>query len=665
MKMQMPLRVLIIEDSEDDTILLVQALRRGGYVPVFEQVDTPAAMTAALNGQPWDIVISDYSMPNFSGLAALQLLKESGLDIPFIILSGAIGEETAVEVMRAGAHDCIMKNNRARLVPAIEQELREAEVRRQRKKVVESLRESEEKYRELFENANDLIQCVDVNGNFAYVNKKWLETLGYSKDELRELKLTDILRKDQIPHCMELFKRIVSGESLEKVETVFMTKDDCEILVEGNVNAQIRDGKFIATRGIFRDITERKRTEEELRKEHTRKEQLLTAISSILIGVDKNDQITMWNATAERIFGITKTHAVGHPFRECGIQWAWDKVIDGILACRKTKQPTRVDDIPFTLPDGTEGLLGITLSPINGKDSEHSGFLLLGADITKRKILEEQLRQARKLESIGQLAAGIAHEINTPIQYVGDNTRFIQESFTDIFNLLEKYHSLLEASMSGTIPAELIEEVEDALDDADMEFLSEEIPLAIQQSLEGIDQVANIVQAMKEFSHPGVEGKTAIDINKAIENTITVTRNEWKYVAEMETSFDTALPLIPCLQGEFNQVILNILLNAAHAIADIVEDGSEKKGEITVSTHRDGDWAEIRISDTGTGIPEEVKTKIFDPFFTTKDVGKGTGQGLAISHNVVVEKHGGTLNFSTEMGKGTTFIIRLPIKDRI
>jgi len=304
------------------------------------------------------------------------------------------------------------------------------------------------------------------------------------------------------------------------------------------------------------------------------------------------------------------------------------------------------------------------LNLINREDSEHSGLLLLGTDITEHKILEEQLRQAQKLESIGQLAAGIAHEINTPTQYVSNNMRFLQESFTDISSLLEKYHRLLKATRAGSVPPELVADVEDAVEEADVEFLLREVPVAIGQSLEGIDRVDEIVKSMREFSHPLVKEKTPIDINKAIENTITVTRNEWKYVAEVKTNFDPDLPLVPCLPGEFNQAILNILVNAVHAITDVVGDGSEGEGTITISTRRDGEWAEIRMRDTGTGIPEEIRSRIFDPFFTTKEVGKGTGQGLAIAHNEVVEKHGGTITFETEMGKGTTFIIRLPIGNR-
>jgi signal transduction histidine kinase len=192
--------------------------------------------------------------------------------------------------------------------------------------------------------------------------------------------------------------------------------------------------------------------------------------------------------------------------------------------------------------------------------------------------------------------------------------------------------------------------------------LQKQIPRAIQQSQEGNKRVASIVLAMKQFSHPESAEKTRVDLNAAIASTITVSRNEWKYVADLITEFDAGLSGVNCLPGELNQVILNIIVNAAHAIADVVKDGSEGKGKITVTTRQDGDWAEIRIGDTGTGIPEKVRSRVFDPFFTTKGVGKGTGQGLAIARNVIVDKHGGTLTFETETGKGTTFIIRLPIE---
>jgi len=198
------------------------------------------------------------------------------------------------------------------------------------------------------------------------------------------------------------------------------------------------------------------------------------------------------------------------------------------------------------------------------------------------------------------------------------------------------------------------------LADADFDYLKEEIPRALNQSLEGVDRVAKIVRAMKEFSHPARE-KTATDLNRAIQSTITVASNEWKYVAEMEMDLDTNLPSVHCSPAEFNQVVLNIVVNAAHAIGDVVGDGGKGKGKIKVKTRPDGEWAIVEITDSGCGMPPHIQQRIFDPFFTTKEVGKGTGQGLAIAHNVIVDKHGGTIKVLSAPGKGTTFVIRLPI----
>jgi len=296
------------------------------------------------------------------------------------------------------------------------------------------------------------------------------------------------------------------------------------------------------------------------------------------------------------------------------------------------------------------------------------GYVGTVEDITARKCIESernaielQLRHAQKLEAIGQLAAGIAHEINTPTQYIGDNARFVRDAFGDLTKLLERYEQLLSACKQQAVGSGIIAEVEAARQAADLDYLLAEIPKAVQQSLEGVGRVASIVRAMKEFSHPGTGQKTAVDLNHAIECTLTVARNEWKYVAEMVTHFDPQLPPVPCLAGEFNQVILNLIINATQAIAEIVGDGSKGKGTITVSTQLEANWAEIHIQDTGGGIPEKIRSRIFEPFFTTKGVGKGTGQGLAISRSVVVDKHGGTIGFETEVGKGTTFIIRLPL----
>jgi len=291
----------------------------------------------------------------------------------------------------------------------------------------------------------------------------------------------------------------------------------------------------------------------------------------------------------------------------------------------------------------------VVISPITGSGGEVIRLVCVFRDITERQRLESELAQAQKLESIGQLAAGIAHEINTPIQYIGDNGAFLEDAFRDLMRVVRP----------PTRP-------DDSADAAgvDIAYLEEEIPKAIGQLLAGVDQVGRIVRAMKEFSHPGPLEKMPVDINRAIESTATVSRNEWKYVADLTTDLDPDLPLVHCIAGEINQVMLNLIVNAAHAISDVYE-GTGRKGAIRVSTRRNEQCIEIRVSDTGPGIPEAIQSKVFDPFFTTKPVGKGTGQGLAIARAVIVNKHQGTISFETEANMGTTFVIQLPFTNPV
>jgi len=352
---------------------------------------------------------------------------------------------------------------------------------------------------------------------------------------------------------------------------------------------------------------------------------------------------------------------MGLPLQDCGVDWEWDKIADAISESRTAGRPTRMDNIRFKRVDGQERYLGLTINHLDGDHDCILGSTIIGSDITDRKKLDIQLQQSQKMEAIGQLAAGIAHEINTPTQFVGDNTRFFQDAYEDLIQIIREYENLVDKAKAGALTADRISAAEKRIQDMDLAYLEDEIPVALEHTLKGVERITKIVQAMKIFSHPGMITKEPTDVNKEIEKTITITRNEWKYVAQMETDFDANLPAVPCFRAELNQVILNMIVNAAHAIAEANTKASSERGIIRIHTYQEDNWVKIRISDTGAGIPQEIRHKIFDLFFTTKGPGKGTGQGLAISHSVIVEKHKGTLDLESQEGKGTTFIIGLPL----
>nr|MDQ3370141.1 ATP-binding protein [Myxococcota bacterium] len=282
----------------------------------------------------------------------------------------------------------------------------------------------------------------------------------------------------------------------------------------------------------------------------------------------------------------------------------------------------------------------------------------LTVDITRQRQLEHELQQAQKLESVGRLAAGVAHEINTPIQFVGDSVEFVRGAVQDMLVLLEKQRAAVRSVLAGTPSVELALAAEAAVDDADLPYLLDQLPEALARAVDGVDRVGRIVRSMKVFAHPDKLEMVAVDLNRAIDSTLTIACNEYRYVADVVTRFGE-LPPVWCYAGDISQVVLNIIINATDAIREAAGPG-RARGQITVTTRAEHDIVTISVADTGGGIPEEVRAHIFEPFFTTKEVGKGTGQGLAIARSMVVERYGGKLWFETEAGIGTTFHVELP-----
>ncbi len=378
---------------------------------------------------------------------------------------------------------------------------------------------------------------------------------------------------------------------------------------------------------------------------------LTTVLERMPVGVailDPKGRILELNEALKTMIGATSKEEVIS--RKCA-----DAICDSRENCIRGNQAEREQKI--VRKDGKDISVLHSAHPIEIGGDEHS--LCIFFDITRRRALETDLNRARKLEAVGQLAAGIAHEINTPAQFVGDNVQFLATAFSDMLALTTTYRKAIAKVATDPAYAHLTEEVQAAEDAADLAYIEQNAPAACDRAHDGVARIAAIVGAMKEFAHPDQREKTPADLNRALENTLVIARNEYKYVADVETDLGD-IPAVLCHVGDLNQVFLNLLVNAAHAIADVV-NGNGAKGKINVRTRRDGSRVCIEISDTGCGIPEAIGERIYDPFFTTKEVGRGSGQGLAIARSIVVGKHGGSLSYASEIGRGTTFKILLPI----
>ncbi len=421
--------------------------------------------------------------------------------------------------------------------------------------------------------------------------------------------------------------------------------------------APVRDasGRPVKWVGVVKDVTETRAAE----RSNAELAAIVESSELAVISRDVAGNVLAWNAGAERIYGYSASEMIGrnarilvpperlHEIEAINVRILAGERVNHLETLRLARSGAQVDVL-------------MSVTPVRDRSGAVIGGAHLVWDISEFRHLQRQLIQAQKLESIGQLAAGIAHEINTPIQYIGDNAEFLAGAFGDLSRFVSR-HAAIVTDLQAVDPV-LAGSLDRVCREIEVDYLCQEIPHAIGQLAEGARQVARIVGAMKEFSHPGSADKVPLDINRAIQSTALVCRNEWKYVAELTTDLDPALPAVPTLAGELNQVLLNLIVNATHAIADVV-NGSGRKGTIHITTGRSGPWAEIRVADTGTGIPEAIQSKVFDPFFTTKDVGKGTGQGLAIAYDVIVRKHSGRISFETRPERGTTFLVQLPLEE--
>ena len=533
---QEAVRILVIEDDADLSEVYRRILSRVGRVQGCESL---GQALEAIQAEAPEVVILDLGLPDSQGLEGLARVRKQAPGAAVVITTGAGDENLAIEALRRGAQDYLLKGRleAATLTRSVRYAL-------ERKGTENKLQRSEELFSVITSSIVDLLSIIDARGRRLYTSPSYHRVLGYSAEEMAELDMGDLVHPEDRTKVQEALARLFVEGTSAGLEYRIRHRDGSYRVFESNASC-IQDTQSDEAQAVFvaRDVTARKQAEAE------------------------------------------------------------------------------------------------------------------------RERMEVQLRHAQKLESIGQLAAGIAHEINTPTQYIGDNTIFLRDAFKTLGEVIEAQQALMDRhEVGGCTPAD-VAAARRRFEEADVDYLMEEIPKAITQTLEGVQRVTRIVGAMKDFSHPGMESKVHVDLNHSIESTLIISHNEWKYLAQVETDYAPDLPPVPCFPGELNQVILNLVVNAAHAIQEAKEKGDpDRQGRIRISTRKEGEEVVIRVEDNGTGIPEAIRQRIFEPFFTTKPIGKGTGQGLAIAHSVIVDKHKGHLRLESELGKGTTFIIALPLE---
>jgi PAS domain S-box-containing protein len=483
------------------------------------------------------------------------------------------------------------------------------------------------------------------------------ELLGWTTAEVTGRPLVDIIfppqhRDSYRRRLRELRTAGDAGLPLTPVEITAMHRDGREICVEARAG-RVRAGSEWWYFAFLRDITGRLATEHSLARAEERHR---------LLAENSGDLITRHSPDGRLFYASEACHELlGYTPEELIAQDPWD-----IMHPEDAAQFGGADAAPFPLPAGRELTFRIrhrdghwvwieaVASLLRDEEGALEEIQVFSRNVTDRRAREARFHEESKLESLGRLSAGLAHEINSPIQFVGDNARFLAEAYQDLIRIVLFYRGLLDSS-APLAWEERRAQMRQAEEGIEFDYLQTEIPSAVEQTLHGIERVSTIVRAMKTFSHPGHQEQVPADLNEAIEATATVTRHQVNSVADLHLEL-AELPPVRCNIADLNQVFLNLIVNAADAIADTGEPGV-----ITVATALDGDHVTIAITDTGGGIPDDVRSKIFDPFFTTKDVGKGSGQGLPLAHAVIHEGHGGTLTVDSTVGTGSTFTVRLPL----
>jgi len=481
------------------------------------------------------------------------------------------------------------------------------------KEAEKALKQSEEKYKDIFENANDIIFLIDFSGVFIDVNRAGLLKYGYSPDEIKKLNFADIVEANHHKRVSTNMRARISGIVQKKpYELLTYNKSGEPLWIEVSGRLMMENGQPVGIQGIARDVTDRKKSEKELYL----LENALLNIDEAIVITNSDAKIEYVNPAFELMTQYSKREVLGknpsllksNEHSKEFYKDLWDQISTGKIWKGSFINKRK---------DGTLFEEETTISPVKDNNGNITEYVAVKRDVTERVMMEAQLRQSQKLEAIGTLAAGVAHEINTPMQFIMDNTLFLKKAFNVLSEYIVEAESLLHnSSIEKSQMVEMLAEIEKT---KKVNFHREEVPFSFEDCLEGIDRVRKIIIAMKDFSHPGHNEKSMADINKAIESTAVITKNVWKYECELDLDLEKDLPPVFCSIDDINQVFLNLIVNATDAIVELKEMRNElnsdddMQGRIIIRTRSEKNSVVITVKDNGTGIPEAIKDKVFQP----------------------------------------------------
>ena len=617
-----PLRLLLVKDSAEDTDLLLLALSKGGLQPVWVRVESADELRASLVSGPWDAVISDYDLSGFGAPVALAVVRAADLDLPFIVLSGAVGEDAAVEMMRASANDYILKRDLTRLAPTVEREVREAGNRRARRTADRAAAH----LAAVVESSDDAILSKTLDGVISTWNRAAERLYGWTAAEALGRNVSFLIPPDKSDEWAGHLGQLRSGERVGYFETVRLHRDGHRIDVAMSMSA-IRgpDGQMIGLSKTARDIRDRKRAEAALRESHERYRTLVAATAEIVwasppsgaFDTDQPGWTTFTGQTLEQHRGWGWLDAVHPEDREVSVL-GWTAAMADRTVFQMEHRLRRAD--------GVYRHMLVRAVPVLDPGGAVKEWVGVHTDITERKALEEQFRQMQKMEAIGQLAGGVAHDFN------------------NLLTVINGYSDLLLQALPQEDPSRKL----------------------VVEIFKAGERSAGLTRQLLAFSRQQVLAPRVLDLNDVVTDTGSMLR---RLIGE-----DVRLTLVPASglwpvradPGQVEQVLMNLAVNA--------RDAMPRGGQLTIETRnielaeeyarshpdaRPGPHVLIAVSDTGTGMSAEVRRRVFEPYFTTKGLGKGTGLGLATVHGIV-KQSGGHIGVYSEAGTGTTFKVYLP-----